>query len=665
MIRKMKKMITLIITLILMIQIISVNKISANTNLKIVKTAYYLSNDQRPNENQAYHLYLNSETVFCLDPKVAIDEKAIYAKSANQIVDQKIARIAYLGYYLPAKKHLGFNDEASWQLKQGDINYLNTQALIWEVLGSKVKINTPDYEVFKSRVLSQLERFIIKPSFDGKTINLKSNETKVLKDENNVLNDFVVNEELANQHKLAINIQNNELKITNNSGDNKDIYLKDLLIKYPSITPMNFIYEAKGSQVLARLGAVDHVSASLNIKKGLMKKWVTIWKQDSQTKQNLADVKLALYDEQGLISKFTTNINGNKFNLEVGKTYYLKELQPLPNYQLANELKFIVDENTNDIILENKRILESIDIYKLASDTKRPLENVHLQLWHNNELIDDWLTTTKAHRINHLLAGETYRLKEVSSVKGYKKSEDLVFEVKDNGKKIQEVILINHVLKGTLKLHKLMHKNYQVNQDIAAIDYGEYEVSDLSNNQKIGTLKINNGISNTLTDLNLNHAYLLKETKAPRGYHLGYFDKGKRKNQIVVKFDDNNINKVIKVYDDKSLVKIHKLDEKNNYVKNAKLALYDENQKLVTRFTTNDCAYVISGLKINKQYYLVEEKAPLGYEKAQQVSFIVDEDKQIQNIKMIDHVQKDYVDTADPMMKWRFTLNNLWKHLMI
>ena len=52
---------------------------------------------------------------------------------------------------------------------------------------------------------------------------------------------------------------------------------------------------------------------------------------------------------------------------------------------------------------------------------------------------------------------------------------------------------------------------------------------------------------------------------------------------------------------------------------------------------STDKAHVIQGLKINEEYTLHEDTAPVGYDLAQAVEFTIKDTGEIQKVKMEDH----------------------------
>ena len=63
----------------------------------------------------------------------------------------------------------------------------------------------------------------------------------------------------------------------------------------------------------------------------------------------------------------------------------------------------------------------------------------------NNEVIDEWTSTNKTHKIEGLKVGKTYTLREDLAPIGYAKSTDIKFKVENTGK-VQKVTMIDKIV---------------------------------------------------------------------------------------------------------------------------------------------------------------------------------------------------------------------------
>lgn len=103
------------------------------------------------------------------------------------------------------------------------------------------------------------------------------------------------------------------------------------------------------------------ITQTLSIKNYLKKGELKFRKIDSNTKEGLQDVVIALYDQNNnKIYESKTDNNGNIYikNLAYGN-YYLKEITPLEGYYQNNDiLNFKIDDNTKiaEVVMENAKI---------------------------------------------------------------------------------------------------------------------------------------------------------------------------------------------------------------------------------------------------------------------------------------------------------------------
>lgn len=84
-----------------------------------------------------------------------------------------------------------------------------------------------------------------------------------------------------------------------------------------------------------------------------------------------------------------------------------------------------------------------------------------------------------------------------------------------------------------------------------------------------------------------------------------------------------------------SVMRFIKVDEAGVALEGAVLAVYDSDNKLVKKWTTDGDYYEIEGLKIGAKYTLKELSAPSGYAVASPISFTVEDDEDVE-IRMVD-----------------------------
>ena len=102
---------------------------------------------------------------------------------------------------------------------------------------------------------------------------------------------------------------------------------------------------------------------------------------------------------------------------------------------------------------------------------------------------------------------------------------------------------------------------------------------------------------------------------------------------------------------------VKKVDDDNNLLEGAYLYIVDDNGEVVYSYTSGKSEVRIYGLERSRIYTLKEDKAPDGYEKAEDIKFAVGEygkvlvyngDKVVEadELVMVDHKVKTAVDSA-------------------
>ncbi len=93
------------------------------------------------------------------------------------------------------------------------------------------------------------------------------------------------------------------------------------------------------------------------------------------------------------------------------------------------------------------------------------------------------------------------------------------------------------------------------------------------------------------------------------------------------------------VVNDTTLVEISKTTiTGDKELEGAELSVIDENGKVIDKWTSSNKTHTIEGLTVGKEYTLREDLAPLGYVKATEVKFRVENTNETQKVVMIDKI---------------------------
>ena len=144
--------------------------------------------------------------------------------------------------------------------------------------------------------------------------------------------------------------------------------------------------------------------------------------------------------------------------------------------------------------------------------------------------------------------------------------------------------------------------------------------------------------------------YTLTETTAPKGYVKAESIK------FTVSTDKKDQTLVMK---DKQFTASKKDVSGKNYVEGAKLEVRDDQNRVVDSWTSTKEDHYVSGLEEGKTYTLIEENAPEGYVRAEEITFTVTNEKIDQEVNMFDaqvKVTKTDALTGDAVKGAEFTV---------
>ena len=231
----------------------------------------------------------------------------------------------------------------------------------------------------------------------------------------------------------------------------------------------------------------------------------------------------------------------------------------------------------------------------------------------NNVVVDEWTSTGEAHTITGgLIAGNTYKLHEVSAPEGYMPGEDVTFTATNMSSSDTPVTIENAKTKVTIK---------KVDED--------------GNNLAGATLQILDDEDNVIEEwtstseahvisgvLEFGKQYTLHEESAPNGYVVG------QDQTFTLSRTDNN--KTVTMVNTKTSVKISKTDiTSGNELSGATLQVLNSRGNVVEEWVSNGEPHEIEGLVPEEEYTIKETVAPDGYTIADEITFTIDETGEI------------------------------------
>jgi uncharacterized surface anchored protein len=241
----------------------------------------------------------------------------------------------------------------------------------------------------------------------------------------------------------------------------------------------------------------------------------------------------------------------------------------------------------------------------------------------NGNVVDQWTSDGTDHKVNGLEEGKSYTIHEVTAPNGYVAATDIPFTVSgadENGKKEDQEYTVTDKRVQMLK----------VDMCGTDVDGAQLTVVD-ANGTQVDQWTTKAGDHHFVNGLRAGQTYTVEETIVPEGfvkaadYTFTVADDGKDQTETIV---------------DKQ-VEISKEDAGGKEVEGAKLTITDkETGQAVDSWTSGKETHYASGLEVGKTYTLSEDTAPLGYVKATDIDFTVNDDGVDQKVTMVDTIER-------------------------
>ena len=255
----------------------------------------------------------------------------------------------------------------------------------------------------------------------------------------------------------------------------------------------------------------------------------------------------------------------------------------------------------------------------------------------DGSMIDSWTSTDTPHVITKLQPGD-YTLHEDLAPLGYASASDVAFTVKDTGT-VQKVAMADEVI--TVAVSK---KDATTGEELpgASLTVTDSDGSMIDSWTSTDTPHV-------ITKLQPGD-YTLHEDLAPLGYASA--------SDVAFTVKDTGKIQKVAMKDEVITVAISKKDATTGEeLPGAKLTLRDSKGKVVGKWTSTDTPHMITKLQPG-DYTLHEDLAPLGYKKASDVKFTVEDTGKIQKVEMKDEVLPEgsprfpYDKTGTDMLYW-------------
>ena len=260
------------------------------------------------------------------------------------------------------------------------------------------------------------------------------------------------------------------------------------------------------------------------------------------------------------------------------------------------------------------------DLYGL-----RP-QSIQINLYANDEFIDSQIINESGnwkYIFNNLpiLENGSYSIRET--------------ETENYNASYEDYDITNTLQTGDIQVNKKIFINQEqtVSEEI-------FHVALYSNDQMIAVKAIQANESITFDNLPLG-TYHLYETDSSGNMLIDSLYQSTFTSSIIDLDENHQIATSTLINSINTHVQIYKKDIDGNNLSNAHLQLLDENQNVVAEWISTDTAHdLIASLLPGKKYTLREAKSPSGYQKADDLSFIVQFSNQIQNIYLINELEE-------------------------
>ena len=330
-----------------------------------------------------------------------------------------------------------------------------------------------------------------------------------------------------------------------------------------------------------------------------------------------------IYSKSQEIKKYNLDKKGNLKvdNLPMG-TYELEEIKTLDGLVLNTtkyEVKFVQKDLTTKVYEDIKDIYNDTTMFEFSKKSvigDDELEGAKLSVIdENNKIVDTWTSTKNTHKIEGLVVGKTYKLKEEIAPDGYVRASTIEFKV-ESTTKVQQVKMIDKIVAMT-------------KADIGGKEIEGAEIVVIDKDGNIIDSWTSTKESHNIKGLEEGKKYILHEEYAPDGYVVA----------TDVEFEVTTKKDIQKVEMIDKVVEISKQDIAGEELEGATLVVTNEKTKeIVDRWVSTNEPHKVNGLKEGQKYNLHEEVVVDGYVKASDIQFEVTTDKETQHIVMIDKI---------------------------
>ena len=337
-----------------------------------------------------------------------------------------------------------------------------------------------------------------------------------------------------------------------------------------------------------------------------------------------------IYEKGQVVNDYNLNVDGTLQveNLPMGK-YELKEIDTLKTLILNDityDVEFAKVDNTTKVYEVEKNISNDTTLTEISKTDitgDKELVGAKLQVIdEDNNVIDEWISTEKTHKIEGLEISKNYKLKEQIAPESFVKATEVEFIINETG--IKKVTMIDKIVE--------MSKVDIAGEEIIG---AKMQVFDEDNNL----------IDEWLSEKEPHKISGLEENRNYRLHEELVVDSFVKATDIEFFVTEDKETQHLEMID--KLVEMSKVDIAGEEIIGAKMQVFDEDNNLIDEWLSEKEPHKISGLEENRNYRLHEELVVDSFVKATDIEFFVTEDKETQHLEMIDKlVEMSKVDIA-------------------
>ena len=363
---------------------------------------------------------------------------------------------------------------------------------------------------------------------------------------------------------------------------------------------------------------------------------ITASKTEVTGTKEIEGAKMTVTDEKGkTVDEWTSGKEEHSISgLEEGKKYTLTETTAPKGYVKAESIEFTAGDKDQKLVMKDKQVT----ITKTEVTGTKEIEGAKMTVKdETGKTVDTWTSTKEEHYVSGLEEGKKYTLIEETAPKGYVKAESIEFTVSKEKKneayimKDKQVTVTKTEVSGTDEVE---------GAKMTVTDETGKTVDEWTSGKE----------EHYVSGLEEGKTYTLTETTAPKGYV--------KAESIEFTVSKDKVNQKVNMLDKQ--VSVTKTDITGTQeVPGATLTVKDEDGNTVDTWVSGDKEHYVSGLEEGKTYTLIEENAPEGYVRAEEITFTVTNEKIDQEVNMFDaqvKVTKTDALTGDAVKGAEFTV---------